>query len=269
MATAMIDKTKSPAEPARIALIEPVARTRDVLRRTLRRLGHVPVPFDGLDAFRSSTQGHRQCALALVAGTGDPPSTEALLRAVKALSARGTGLVLMVPRRGTGLLPMHARVDDFVVAAPVSLPTLYPRLRSVLMRQGLRPLDDDFLYGPYRFSPQTGIVRFEGEEIRLQPLEFDLAMEFFRHCDRTLSREWLYSMVWESDQLQERALDTQVSRLRAKLGLHTSEGWSLQCVPRQGYRLASPLCTAPPALQAARAAWRSGIRAWPGNAMAA
>jgi len=94
-------------------------------------------------------------------------------------------------------------------------------------------------WGAYRFVLPLGKADVAGDEVKLRPIEFDLAMEIFRNIDRPLTREWLWSTVWERGfDLQSRSLDTNMSCLRRKLGLHTGKhGLSLQSIWGTGYQL--------------------------------
>jgi DNA-binding response OmpR family regulator len=81
------------------------------------------------------------------------------------------------------------------------------------------------------------VVEVSGERSQLRAVEFDLALELFCHAGHTLTRDWLYSSVWDKgEDTQSRSLDVSISRLRRTLDLK-SNGWDLRAVQGLGYRL--------------------------------
>lgn len=126
-----------------------------------------------------------------------------------------------------------------VVVTPATLEAAYAMLESFLRRQQMRVPDRIASWGPYQFVLPEGKAGVAGEEVKLRPIEFDLAMELFRNIDRPLTREWLWTTVWEKGfDLQSRSLDTNMSCLRRKLGLHAGKhGLTLQSIWGTGYQL--------------------------------
>ena len=78
----------------------------------------------------------------------------------------------------------------------------------------------------------------DGKEIVLTAREFELASLLFAHIGQPLSRLTLEETVWPDNENElSRTVDTHVSRVRNKLGLHEGSGFSLQQVYGYGYRL--------------------------------
>ena len=68
--------------------------------------------------------------------------------------------------------------------------------------------------------------------------EARLALLLFTNIDRTLSRNHIFALAWGRTTLQmTRTIDTHISRLRLKLGLHEDNGVRLRAVYNVGYRL--------------------------------
>jgi DNA-binding response OmpR family regulator len=77
-----------------------------------------------------------------------------------------------------------------------------------------------------------------GKPIELTQKEFDLALLFFRHLGRPLSRAFIHESVWSREvELISRTMDTHVSRVRNKLQLRPENGYRLAPVYSYGYRL--------------------------------
>ena len=94
------------------------------------------------------------------------------------------------------------------------------------------------VFGRHAFLVGSSQVQLEGRSILLTRKEFELALLFFRHLGRPLSRAYIHETVWTRDaELSSRTLDTHVSRVRSKLGLTPEAGYRLVPVYSFGYRL--------------------------------
>jgi DNA-binding response OmpR family regulator len=82
------------------------------------------------------------------------------------------------------------------------------------------------------------LVIAAGSTVNLTQKEFDLALLFFRHLGRPLSRAFIRESIWmqEAD-VPSRTVDTHVSRVRSKLRLRPENGFRLLPVYNFGYRL--------------------------------
>jgi len=91
---------------------------------------------------------------------------------------------------------------------------------------------------PFALDPARRLITRNGESVDLTPREFELATFLLRNVGRLLSRRHILESVWGvSAELNTRTVDTQVSRLRGKLGLTPEIGWRLSSVYQHGYRL--------------------------------
>lgn len=92
--------------------------------------------------------------------------------------------------------------------------------------------------GPYVLDTRSQAVTLDGTAIALTCRQFAIALHLFRNLDRLITRESLERLVWgRSLEANSRALDTQVSRTRAKLGLYPCNGFRLTSVYARGFRL--------------------------------
>ncbi len=98
--------------------------------------------------------------------------------------------------------------------------------------------DEQPAFGPYVFDIRAGQISLNGQLLRLTQKEFRLALLFFKHLDRPLSRAFILESVWpEHAEFSSRSIDTHVSRVRTKLGLQPERGFRLVPVYSYGYRL--------------------------------
>ncbi len=93
------------------------------------------------------------------------------------------------------------------------------------------------------FNPDTFVVQWQQNQIKLAEKEFKLALYLFLHPDQPLSRERLMQEVWgqHAEGLNSRTLDVHVSRVRQQLRIGAdSEQVCLRSVHGYGYRLSVP-----------------------------
>ncbi len=122
---------------------------------------------------------------------------------------------------------------------PLRRNELLVRLRVLAARAHPEAADAPGLhFGPYAFDIRRCTLKRSGESIGLTQKEFDLALLFFRHLGRPLSRATILEAVWPQDaEFSSRSMDTHVSRVRSKLGLRPENGFRLAPVYSYGYCL--------------------------------
>jgi len=92
--------------------------------------------------------------------------------------------------------------------------------------------------GPFEFDSANRRVRIGADMVELTNKEFELALLLFRNPGRLLSRSYILENVWgTSADLSTRTVDTHISRVRNKLGIHPDHGVRLSAIYTHGYRL--------------------------------
>jgi DNA-binding response OmpR family regulator len=135
------------------------------------------------------------------------------------------------------LSDLHWSTTNEVIVIPTSFVEFCCVARMFMRRFGASVPDADPAWDSYRFSLTSDVAEVSGKKVHLRAVEFDLALELFCHAGHTLTRDWLYSAVWDKDEdTGSRSLDVSVSRLRRTLDLKAN-GWDLRAVQGLGYRL--------------------------------
>jgi two-component system phosphate regulon response regulator PhoB len=148
-------------------------------------------------------------------------------------------------------------VDDYVIK-PFSPRELMLRVKALLGRtsairtqfrphdptQGRLEREEVFQIGKLRIDAGEVRVFVDGEEIPLTQTEFKILLTLAEQPNRVRTREQILVSVWqeEADTVLDRTVDTQVKRLRAKLGEARD---MVETVRGLGYRL-TPLSDDPP-----------------------
>jgi len=151
--------------------------------------------------------------------------------------------ILMVTARsseGDKLLGLELGADDYVTK-PFSTAELTARVRALLRRSSGTLTDRVLELGALRIDPARRSLEREGEAVPLTTLEFDLLYFLASRPGRVFSREALMEQVWGSDRVvDDRSIDSLISRVRRKLERDPSNPSYLQTVWGAGYRFAEP-----------------------------
>jgi DNA-binding response OmpR family regulator len=146
---------------------------------------------------------------------------------------------------------LDAGADDFMVK-PVRRTELVARLEAHLRKiravtaAGVQPAQApaaaeppmSIRFGAVDVDSRARVVRVDGREVGLGPLEFKLLEYFGRNAGIAISREQILNEVYGYDaDISTERVDLLVRRLRAKLGEGPDNGGQLVAVPGYGYRL--------------------------------
>jgi DNA-binding response OmpR family regulator len=238
---------------AAIVVVEDEVDLCNVIRDQLEAEGHIVYQaFDGSSALELVEQHAPQLVLLDLMLPGLDGLT-----VCRRIRARHLMPILMLTARAEEadrVLGLEVGADDYIVK-PFSMLELMARVRAILRRiafdsqastpsSGLdrigRPFElpsppEAIVCGPLRVDQATHTATLEGTAIDLSPREFDLLLLFVAYPSRVFSRRFLLKYVWGEDyEGLDRAVDTQVTRLRKKLGPY---GDRIVTVWGVGYRL--------------------------------
>jgi DNA-binding response OmpR family regulator len=151
--------------------------------------------------------------------------------------------ILMVTARSSEtdkLLGLEIGADDYVTK-PFSTAELVARVRALLRRSSGQLSERRIDLGDLRIDPSRRVVERGSTAVPLTTLEFDLLYFLAARPGRVFSREALMEHVWGTERVvDERSIDSLVSRLRRKLERDPAAPAYLQTVWGAGYRLMAP-----------------------------
>jgi DNA-binding response OmpR family regulator len=147
--------------------------------------------------------------------------------------------ILMVTARSSEsdkLLGLELGADDYITK-PFSTAELVARVRALLRRSSGSVTERVLELGGLRIDPGRRVVTRDGEPVALTTLEFDLLYFLAARPGRVFTRESLMEHVWGSDRVvDDRSIDSLVSRVRRKLEQDPSKPRFLQTIWGAGYR---------------------------------
>lgn len=133
------------------------------------------------------------------------------------------------------IVALELGADDYV-AKPFSPRELALRVRAILSRRATpQPKASRFSIGMLTLDAENRNVKVNGRAVDLSALDFRLLSVLMNAHGGVVSRENLIESAWGSgSEISERTVDTQLRRLRAKLGAAADQ---IQTVRGFGYRL--------------------------------
>jgi DNA-binding response OmpR family regulator len=147
--------------------------------------------------------------------------------------------ILMLTARsseGDKVLGLEIGADDYLTK-PFSTLELVARVRALLRRAAPDARAALLERGDLRIDPARRAVERDGAPVPLTTLEFDLLYVLASRPGRVFSREALLEHVWGEGRLvDDRSIDSLVSRLRRKLEPDPAHPAYVQTVWGAGYR---------------------------------
>jgi DNA-binding response OmpR family regulator len=153
--------------------------------------------------------------------------------------------IIMITARGEEVdrvVGLELGADDYI-CKPFSVRELMARIKAVLRRtstESQSPAEPAMLNGPGSLiiNLETREVTIENTAIPLTKLEFGVLEALCRNPGRVLTRERLLELVWGYDfSGGDRAVDSTVKRLRARLRSASPEADGIEAVRGVGYRM--------------------------------
>jgi len=218
-----------------ILIVEDDARIADVIAKNLEAIGfECHTSPDGGRALADFARLHP----ALVVLDLGLPGLDGL-EVTRRLRRDSDVPILVVTARtseGDKLLGLEIGADDYVTK-PFSTAELVARVRALLRRSSGALTERVIEAAGLRIDPGRRTVERGGEPVPLTTLEFDLLYFLAARPGRVFSREALMEQVWGSDRVvDDRSIDSLVSRVRRKLEPDPSKPRYVQTVWGAGYR---------------------------------
>lgn len=134
------------------------------------------------------------------------------------------GVILYSPFKSERMLidALDAGADDYVVK-PFSLREIVARIKSILRRHSAAPrrAGSDLVFGDLCVDQITQTVTIENAPVKLTNTEYAILVLLLKNVDSYVTRVQIHRQVWSdasSSGANERIVDTNISRLRKKLG---------------------------------------------------
>ena len=225
------------SQPMNVAVLDDDPYQRQLLSMLVETGGHQVTGFaHGAELLEASTR--RSFDLLLLDWVMPEMSGSMVLEALRRRPGLDLPVIVVTARDGeadvVGALRQGA--DDYIVK-PAKGMELLARIEALARRSRLgrgAPLRA----GRFEIDTSRRAVLLDTKEVMLTLKEFDLAAYLFQNPGTLVTRAQLLEAVWSiGGEVDTRTVDTHASRVRRKLKLDGSTGWTLQSVYGFGYRL--------------------------------
>ncbi len=136
------------------------------------------------------------------------------------------------------ILGLELGADDYIVK-PFSTREVIARIKAVLRRfntQDREPVQM-IRHGNLELNINNYDVRIGGKRLNLTPKEAEILQLLASNPGKVFTREKILSTVWGYEYFgDDRAVDTQIKRIRQKIFPAGPRGWKIQTVYGVGYR---------------------------------
>jgi two-component system response regulator QseB len=200
----------------RILLVEDDAMLGDGMVDALRRSGYT---VDWLTCGLPVSDSLKFDEFAALVLDLNLPDTDGI-SVLRKLRREGHGLpVLILTARDAlndRIIGLDAGADDYLVK-PFAVEELNARLRA-LVRRSKGVAQASLEYGDIVLYPDSQLVLYRDEEVRLTPHEYKLLLELLSQTGRVLSREQLIQSLYGWDEgVESNAIEVHIHHLRKKL----------------------------------------------------
>ena len=224
---------------SQILVVEDDSRIADLIARNLEAAGFSCVMASHGDQALGEFERSHPALVVLDLGLAGIDGLEVTRR----LRRESDVPILMVTARSAEsdkLLGLEVGADDYITK-PFSTAELVARVRALLRRSSGQLSERRIELGDLRIDPSRRVVERGDTSVPLTTLEFDLLYFLAARPGRVFSREALMEHVWGTERVvDERSIDSLVSRLRRKLERDPAAPAYLQTVWGAGYRLMAP-----------------------------
>ena len=219
--------------------VEDDASTREIELYTLASTGFEAEGFpDGTSFWEALQKKHPDLVLLDVMLPGID-GIELLRRMQKSAKLRQIP-VIMATARGEEydkVQSLDLGADDYLVK-PFGMMEMVSRIKAVLRRCQPPPAPQELQSGGVTLNIDERTVTVDGERTELTYKEFELLRLFLQHPGIALTRDELFSEVWNMDYMGDsRTLDMHIRTLRMKL---KDYGQCIETVRNVGYRWEAP-----------------------------
>lgn len=150
--------------------------------------------------------------------------------------------VIMITARGEEfdkVLGLELGADDYMTK-PFSIRELVARVKAILRRTTLKPVDKCYVFGQVSIDFDKHEVIKNGEKVELTLKEFELLKMLIKNRGRVMTRDFLLDKIWGYEYVGEtRTVDVHIRHLRQKIEDLDNKPKYIETIRGIGYRFNS------------------------------
>jgi two-component system alkaline phosphatase synthesis response regulator PhoP len=225
----------------KVLIVDDEEHIRELIKFNLDKNGYRTICADnGLDALKMAQSENPQLILLdvmLPAMDGYDVCKE--IRRDNSISSTP---IIMITAKGEEfdkVLGLELGADDYITK-PFSIRELIARVKAILRRTTIRPIDNSYNFGTINIDFEKHEVTKEGVKIELTLKEFELLQILIKNRGRVMTRDFLLDKIWGYEYIGEtRTVDVHIRHLRQKIEDDDKNPKYIETIRGIGYRFSS------------------------------
>jgi two-component system KDP operon response regulator KdpE len=220
----------------RVLVVDDELAIRRFLRTSLTANGYTVFEASNAEEALRGVAIHRPDLLILDLGLPDFNGLE-VVRQLREWTQLPIIILSVHDQESEKISALDAGADDYLTK-PFSIGELMARIRAA-MRHVVEPSEESvFMTGGLTVDRPRRIVKVDGQEIQLTPIEYDLLRVLVAHAGKVLTHHHLLREVWGRGYEEEaHLLRVHISNLRGKIEAEPARPHYILTEPGVGYRL--------------------------------
>jgi Response regulators consisting of a CheY-like receiver domain and a winged-helix DNA-binding domain len=137
------------------------------------------------------------------------------------------------------VLGLELGADDYMTK-PFSIRELIARVKAILRRTNIKPIDNSYSFGTVNIDFEKHEVTKEGAKVELTLKEFELLEILIKNKGRVMTRDFLLDEIWGYEYIGEtRTVDVHIRHLRQKIEDDDKNPKYIETIRGIGYRFSS------------------------------
>lgn len=150
--------------------------------------------------------------------------------------------IIMITAKGEEfdrVLGLELGADDYITK-PFSIRELMARVKAVLRRTAIKPVDKSFNFGKITIDFEKHEILKDGNKVELTLKEFELLEILIKNKGRVMTRDFLLDKIWGYEYIGEtRTVDVHIRHLRQKIEEDDKNPRYIETIRGIGYRFTS------------------------------
>lgn len=106
-----------------------------------------------------------------------------------------------------------------------------------------KPASGRIKFGDFELDPDLFELRCKGETVAVEPQVFDLVSYLAQNCERTVTKDEIFSKLWGERFVSDSALSSQIKMARKVLGDDGTSQHTIRTIHGRGFRFVAPLAS--------------------------
>ncbi|MDW8801106.1 response regulator transcription factor [Clostridium sp. A1-XYC3] len=225
----------------KILVVDDEEHIRELIKFNLEQNGYKTISADnGLDALKKAKADNPQLIL-LDVMLPDMDGYD-VCKEIRRDNSISSTPIIMITAKGEEfdkVLGLELGADDYITK-PFSIRELMARVKAILRRTSIKPVDNFYSFGKVSIDLEKHEVAKDGEKIDLTLKEFELLEILIKNRGRVMTRDFLLDKIWGYEYMGEtRTVDVHIRHLRKKVEDDDKKPKYIETIRGIGYRFST------------------------------